>query len=234
MADIKVTSAYEVPDSGPARAIRDCFGLDGQMLRVCLVGPVKIEASGGNILLITGPSGSGKSVLLKVLDSTHRHEGLKVTFRDTVGRPYSAEWLSELDDERPLIEYFSEKWGMEDAVSALNLTGLSEAFVYLRPYGLLSRGQQYRAASTLSLGKTPVWLMDEFCADLDPFAAKVVANNLRKTVIRSGRIAIVAAANNSHYIDALRPTRVIYLRHNGHSEVLTYKEYADEFLVAPK
>jgi ABC-type ATPase with predicted acetyltransferase domain len=71
--------------------------------------------------------------------------------------------------------------------------------------------------------------MDEFCADLDPFTARIVASNLRKHVIRTGRIAILAAANNQHYIDALRPTRVIYLRHNGKTEVLNYKEYVDEF-----
>jgi ABC-type ATPase with predicted acetyltransferase domain len=63
-------------------------------------------------------------------------------------------------------------------VAALNKVGLSEAFVYLRPYRLLSRGQQYRARlAALTLGSASVWLMDEFCADLDPFTARVVASS---------------------------------------------------------
>src|SRR5258706_5763938 len=114
--------------------------------------------------------------------------------------------MNGIQKDKPIIEYFSELWGIESSISALNLASLSEAFVYLRPYRLLSRGQQYRARlAALSLGSEPVWLMDEFCADLDPFTARIVANNLRKHVIRTSRIDIVAAADKAHYIDALRP-----------------------------
>jgi ABC-type ATPase with predicted acetyltransferase domain len=76
--------------------------------------------------------------------------------------------------------------------------------------------------------------MDEFCADLDPFTARVVASNVREQVVRTARIAFIAAANNSHYIDALKPTRIVYMRHNGRTEVLNYKEYVDEFCIQPK
>jgi uncharacterized protein len=232
---IRVSSTYEVPDSAQARAVRDCFGLDGNIFKVTLVGPVSVEASGGNIILVTGPSGSGKSVLLRVLDPNHKDDLLKVSYEDASGKPYQVAWMNDIHSDRPLIEHFSELWGMESSISALNQAGLSEAFVYLRPYRLLSRGQQYRARlAALSLGSEPVWLMDEFCADLDPFTARIVANNLRKHVIRTGRIAIVAAANNAHYIDALRPTQVIYLRYNGRTEVLNYREYVDEFCVSPR
>ena len=160
---------------------------------------------------------------------------LKITYREQGHNLSQAAWMTDIESDKPIIEYFSELWGIERSISALNQAGLSEAFVYLRPYRLLSRGQQYRARlAALSMGSAPVWLMDEFCADLDPFTARIVANNLRKHVVRSGRIAVVAAANNAHYIDALRPTRVIYLRYNGKSEVLSYKEYADEFCLGSK
>jgi ABC-type ATPase with predicted acetyltransferase domain len=84
-----------------------------------------------------------------------------------------------------LIDYFADKWGIDNSISALNQVGLSEAFIYLKPYKFLSRGQQYRArlAEIILVGK-PVWLIDEFCSDLDPFTAKIVASNLRKHVIK--------------------------------------------------
>jgi ABC-type transport system involved in cytochrome c biogenesis ATPase subunit/GNAT superfamily N-acetyltransferase len=229
--EMTVSSVYKIPKGASSRIILDCFGLHGNKLRVNLAGPVTIEASGGNVILITGSSGSGKSVLLRMLDPAFNADPtLQVSVRDTVRQKYRVEWLREIDSKKPLIEYFSDNWGIESSISALNRAGLSEAFVYLRPYALLSRGQQYRARlAALCLGKAPVWLMDEFCADLDPFTAKIVARNLRKHVVATGRIAVVAAANNAHYVDALHPTRVIYLRHNGKSETMTYKEYADEF-----
>lgn len=232
LKDIRATSTYEIPDSEQARAIRDCFGLDGNTLKVSLVGPVTIEASGGNIILITGPSGSGKSVLLRAIADDSETKLIHTTYIKTVDKPFVVGWLTEINSDKPIIEYFSGIWGMESSISALNQAGLSEAFVYLRPYKLLSRGQQYRARlAALSLGSANVWLMDEFCADLDPFTARIVSNNLRKHVVRTGRIAIVAAANNAHYIDALMPNRIIYLRHNGRCEVFKYKEYIDEFRI---
>ena len=176
-----------------------------------------------------------ETVLLGTLDPGHDGNGLNVSYKDVSGNTYKAAWMKDIQSDRPLIEYFSELWGMESSISALNQAGLSEALVYLRPYRLLSRGQQYRARlAALSLGSEPVWLMDEFCADLDPFTARIVASNLRKQVIRTSRIAFVGAANNAHYIDALRPTQVVYLRHNGRTEVLSYKEYVDEFCVSSK
>ncbi len=234
-SEIKITSTYEIPDSAHARAVQDCFGLDGSLFKMTLVGPVSVEASGGNIILFTGPSGSGKSLLLSALDPQFDATGLSITHKDLSTKPYQVAWMKNIPSERPLIEYFANTWGMETSISALNQAGLSEAFVYLRPYHLLSRGQQYRARlAALSLGPEPVWLMDEFCADLDPFTARVVATNLRKQIIKTGRIAFVAAANNVHYIDALRPTKVIYLRYNGKTEALTYKEYVDEFCGSSK
>lgn len=235
LKDVRVTSTYEIPDSVHARAVRDCFGLDGSIFKVTLVGPVSLEASAGNIVLITGSSGSGKSLLLSVIDPGHKDTTLRVDYYNAGGHPYDVAWMGEIGSDKPLIEYFGETWGMERSISALNQAGLSEAFVYLRPYRLLSRGQQYRARlAALSLGPAAVWLMDEFCADLDPFTARVVASNLRKQVVRANRIAFVAAANNAHYIDALKPTKVIYLRYNGKTEVLSYKEYIDEFCISAK
>jgi ABC-type ATPase with predicted acetyltransferase domain len=114
-------------------------------------------------------------------------------------------------------------------MSAMSQVGLSEAFVFVKPFRLLSRGQRYRAMlADMILRNDPVWLIDEFCADLDPLAAKVVAHNLRKHVIKSGRIAFVAAANHAHFIDALRPNRVIYLTLGGGARFMPLTDYRED------
>ena len=96
---------------------------------------------------------------------------------------------------------------------------------------MLSRGQQYRAMiADLLLRDEEVWLLDEFCTELDPMTAKIVAHNLRKQIIATGRVAFIAAANHTHYLDALRPSRVLMLRPGDTPTWLSFKEYQNEFL----
>lgn len=228
--DLKITSIYKLPQTQNVRSIMECFGLEGEILNNRILGPIDIDASGGNIFFITGSSGSGKSVLLKSLDPKYSSEYLNIEKTISTHYKYSAGWMNNIESDLPIIEYFCQKWGMEKAISALNQAGLSEAFVYLKPYQLLSRGQRYRARlAELALGTAQVWLIDEFGADLDPLTARIVANNLKKHVIKYKRIAFVAAANHQHYLDALRPSRIINLRQGGQVEILSYKDYCDEF-----
>jgi ABC-type ATPase with predicted acetyltransferase domain len=75
----------------------------------------------------------------------------------------------------------------------------------------------------------PVWLIDEFCADLDPVAASIVAHNLRKIAIREGRIAFLAAANHAHFLKALRPTQVLVVRAGDWPEYLSHRYYTENY-----
>lgn len=227
---LSIEVRYQLPSTPHVRTIMDCFGLKGDELRSMIVQSVDVEASSGNILFISGPSGSGKTALLRALDPNFTSAHVNVRMAPDSERNCSFGWMRELPSDIPIIQYFAERCGVERALAALNQAGLSEAFVYLKPYQLLSRGQQYRAKlADLAVRSEQVWLIDEFGADLDPLTARIVASNLRKHVIRYKRTAIVAAANHDHYLDALKPTRVIRLRHGLRAQVLTYREFLDEF-----
>lgn len=228
--NLRLVSRYKLLQTPPVRAIMDSFGLTGDELVTKLLDGVTLEASGGNIIFVSGPSGSGKSVLLQALDPNLESNFFHMQFAAGTYRAYTAGWIRELPVDIPIIQYFADRWGIERAIAALNQAGLSEAFVYLKPYPLLSRGQRYRARlADLALRGEQVWLIDEFCADLDPLTARIVASNLRKHVMRYMRIAIVAAANYEHYIDALKPTRIITLRHGAIPEIFSYREFINEF-----
>ena len=143
---------------------------------------------------------------------------------------YAAGWLHPLRDDIPIFEVLAEKYTPERTFSALSRVGLSEALVFIKPFWMLSRGQQYRVMiADLLLRDEEVWLLDEFCTDLDPITAKIVAHNLRKQVIATGRIAFIAAANHTHYLDALRPSRVLVLSSGSKPGWLSFREYQDEF-----
>lgn len=225
---LSVRSVVPLPMTRNVRIIMEAFGLEGDTLDSLILPPTPIRASAGNIIMIVGSSGSGKSALLRALDPASRDEA-SFQVRVNGSRNYTSGWLKPLPDSTPIFDYFAERYSPERAFAALSQVGLSEAFVLVKPFALLSRGQQYRAMlADLLLREEQVWLLDEFCADLDPVTARIVAHNFRRNVMASSRIAFVAAANHAHYLDALRPTQVIQLKMGGEVRLLSYKDYRDE------
>ncbi|MFY3643087.1 ATP-binding cassette domain-containing protein [Achromobacter xylosoxidans] len=228
--NLSIRAAYHVPETRSTKIIMDAFGLKGDTIYADIVQNVSVKASNGNIIFVVGTSGSGKSVFLNALDPEKALDG-NLTVRRTGNLKHSSGWLRPLRNDIPIFEALSEKSTPEKAFTALSRVGLSEALAFIKPFWMLSRGQQYRAMiADLLLRDEEVWLLDEFCSDLDPITAKIVAHNLRKQVIASGRIAFIAAANHTHYLDALRPTRVLMLRSGDEPAWLSFKEYQDEFL----
>lgn len=227
---ISIRAAYRVPETRSTKIIMDAFGLKGDTVYTDIVQNVSVKASNGNIIFVVGTSGSGKSVFLNALDPDKTLDGNLMVKR--VGSlTHSAGWLRPLRDDIPIFEALAEKFTPEKAFVALSRVGLSEALAFIKPFWMLSRGQQYRAMiADLLLRDEEVWLLDEFCSDLDPITAKIVAHNLRKQIISTGRVAFVAAANHTHFLDALRPTKVLMLRSGDNPAWLSYKEYQNEFL----
>ena len=226
---LSVRSSFDLPSSDTVRTILEAFGLVGETIKQTILEPFSLSASPGNIIFVAGSSGSGKSMMLRSLDSELALPHVTVTFEDRQLPRGGAAWLEPIKSDQPIIEYFAERWGPERSMAALNLAGLSEAFVYLKPFALLSRGQRYRAMlAGLCLSRANLWLIDEFGADLDPMSARIVAHNLRRLVVRLKKIAVVAAANHGHYLSALHPTRVITLRHGAPAQIFTYRDFRDE------
>ena len=227
--ELSVRTAFDLPPSDTVRTVLEAFGLVGQSIRQTILEPFSLAASPGNIIFVAGSSGSGKSMMLRSLDSEINQPHVETTFRTRQLPLGGAAWLEPINSDQPIIEYFAEKWGPERAMAALNLAGLSEAFVYLKPFALLSRGQRYRAMlAEMCLSRANLWLIDEFGADLDPMSARIVAHNLRRLVVRLKKIAVVAAANHGHYLSALHPTRVITLRNGRPAQIFTYRDFRDE------
>lgn len=227
---LSIRAAYRIPETRSTKIIMDTFGLKGDTVYADIVQNVSVRASNGNIILVVGNSGSGKSVFLDALDP-EKTLGSNLIVERVGDLTHSAGCLRPLREDIPLFEVLADKFTPERAFIALSRVGLSEAFVFIKPFWMLSRGQQYRAMiADLLLRDEEVWLLDEFCSDLDPITAKIVAHNLRKQIISSGRIAFVAAANHAHYLDALRPTKVLMLRSGDQAAWLSFKEYQNEFL----
>jgi len=169
------------------------LGLDDEKEQT-LLRDFEVRLHEGDVVYITGESGSGKSILLRAL-------------REDLGE--EAVDISEItvDTEKPIIDTIGATF--RDALSLLSRVGLNDAYLFLRRYPELSDGQKYRyrIAKLIDSGKK-FWLADEFCSTLDRTTAAVVAYNIQKQARRSGATLIVATSHTDLAED-LNPSTTI-------------------------
>jgi ABC-type lipoprotein export system ATPase subunit len=129
-----------------------------------------------NIGCIYGGSGTGKTTLLK-------------EFGDLSNCAF--------DEDIPLISNF--KWlEPDEATFLLSAMGLSSVPTWLRPYKLLSNGEQYRASLAYKVGKanqSDVILIDEFTSVVDRDVAKAMSFALQKYVRKTNKKIILASCH---------------------------------------
>jgi ABC-type iron transport system FetAB ATPase subunit len=140
-------------------------------LRRLMVGPVTLAVDEGDCLCISGPSGSGKSLLLRAIADLDPHEGqaflqgMSATtispdiWRTKVGLlpPESSWWL-------PLVNSHFRN-GMPVPLDRIGLSGN----ILEQPVARLSSGEKQRLALMRLLSNQPrVLLLDEPTANLDP------------------------------------------------------------------
>lgn len=162
--------------------VAEGFGLGLEDKEFTVYKDFEIEVNQGDVLYITGQSGSGKSLLLK---------DLARQLRET-------EMVADIDEvslqEKPLVDQIGSS--TDEAIKILSLAGLNDAYLMIRKPSELSDGQRYRfKIALLMTSGANVWVADEFGAVLDRVTAKVVAFNLRKQAARVGATVIVATTH---------------------------------------
>lgn len=162
--------------------VAEGFGLGLEDKEFTVYKDFEIEVNQGDVLYITGQSGSGKSLLLKELAKQMR----------------ATEMVADIDEvslqEKPLVDQIGAS--TDEAIKILSLAGLNDAYLMIRKPSELSDGQRYRfKIALLMTSGANVWVADEFGAVLDRVTAKVVAFNLRKQAARVGATVIVATTH---------------------------------------
>jgi hypothetical protein len=176
--------------------IAEGFGLGLSEKEFIVYDHFEIEVNAGDVVYITGQSGSGKSLLLKDLAAQMRAGGLTVADLDKI----------ELGNQ-PVIDLLGETTTI--AADFLAKAGISDAYLYLRKPSELSDGQRYRLklASLMSKGHD-VWVADEFGAVLDRVTARIIAFNIQK-VARALKKTLIVATTHTDLEMELAPTLMV-------------------------
>lgn len=169
-----------------AGQVCDLFGLAGDEPPHTVAKDVALDVRPGDLVLFTGPSGSGKSSLLRA--AAHQ-----------LG---AADATSLVLPDLALVDALPGT--LEERLSLLAACGLSEARLLLRAPHELSEGQRYRFRIAYAIAQSKVIALDEYAAMLDRTLAKVVAFNLRKLVTRMG-LTVMAATTHEDVAEDLNP-----------------------------
>ncbi len=208
-----VATAVEPSERVMETAAMFGLGVDEQR-SIQIVSPCEIPLPPGGVVFITGPSGGGKSTLLRLIEQESRADGLCVIRFDD---------LPELGD-RPLVDAFDISLG--ETMALLAMAGLGDAFVMLRKPSELSDGQRYRLrlAQTIDLAQrsssSAVILADEFAATLDRQTAQVIARNVRRWT-RKTTHTFIPATTHDDLLEALEPDVLVSKGLGDQLEVLT-------------
>lgn len=147
-----------------------------------------IDDDGWQVGVIVGPSGSGKTSM-----------GREVLGPDALWT--GGDW----PDDAPIVDAIAPRGDFNDVTSALAAVGLGSVPAWLRPYGVLSNGEKFRAELARVVAEEPERVViDEFTSVVDRQIAKIGALAFQKAWRRTGGKVVLLTC---HYdvLDWLEP-----------------------------
>jgi hypothetical protein len=157
-----------------------------------LAADLPLEERDWQIGLIVGPSGCGKSTLAREL------------FPQALGMGF--DW----PEDRSIVDAFPAAMGIREIVGLLSSVGFSSPPSWLRPFRVLSNGEQFRVTLARALAESPeLAVIDEFTSVVDRTVARIgsaaIARTIRRGAPGTPRRRLVAVSCHYDIIDWLAP-----------------------------
>lgn len=143
--------------------------------------------------LIVGPSGCGKSTIARAC------------FQESLCSPLAPR--EEAGVSRSVVDLFPSHLPIKEIVALLSAVGFSSPPAWLRPFHVLSTGQQFRVTLALALASPPAGapiVFDEYTSVVDRTVAQIGSAALAKAVRERG-LQFVAVTCHEDVEDWLQP-----------------------------
>lgn len=162
-------------DSYRASRVKSLFNVDSGA-NFNLDVDLPIDANDWQIGVVVGPSGSGKTSI-----------GSAIWGDNAIYRPT---WPANT----PVIEAIAPAGSFDDVTAALSSVGLGSVPTWLRPYAVLSNGEQFRANLARLISEAPERaVLDEFTSVVDRQIAQIGAGAFAKAWRRGkGQIVLLS------------------------------------------
>ena len=205
-----------------ARRVQEAFGIVSTEFQSTLVEQLDFRILRGQIILIGGPSGTGKSLLLRSIrylvavgsKKGRLPDGVDLEVGKTTTGVHVA-WPRAIPKNIAPIEIL-DGFDISEALRILASAGLAEAQLFVRPSRTLSLGQSYRLSLALALAENPdLLIIDEFCEPLDRFSATAVSRKIRSAATDRDMSILVATADPNRVSRSLDPDRILLLSSAG-------------------
>ena len=222
LVGVTIKAMAKPPRSAQARRVQEAFGIVAKRFVHTVLRDLEIPIVPGEVVLVGGPSGSGKSLLIKSIcqlagDDRRKGRlprGVTVTGKLNGGK-VSVSMPRHPDPRKAPIELVGGG-EIERSLRVLAYAGLAEAQLFVRPSRTLSLGQRYRLSIALAIAEDPqLLLIDEFCEPLDRMTAIAVCRRVRAWSKREQSSLIVATCDAGRVVPLLRPDRVLLLSSDG-------------------
>jgi ABC-type glutathione transport system ATPase component len=189
-----VTVESEILETPRVALVRGLFDLPPcKTARLSWTATLPVEDRPWQVGLITGPSGCGKSTLARTL------------WPAEAAHAASLAWPRE----HTILDAFPESLPVKDVAALLSSVGFSSPPAWLRPYHVLSTGQQFRVSLARLLaealaapgeGGPPLVVVDEYTSVVDRTVAQVGSAAVARAVRQHG-LRFMAVSCHADVID---------------------------------
>lgn len=195
-----------------AAIVQDFFGIGFETGDYTIANDLELPVQNGDTVLFTGPSGSGKSSLMRAVGEQLDADPMQnVVWADTLAL-----------GDRILVDAL--ELPLRETLELLSACGLGEARLLLRTPAELSDGQRYRFRLALALSQKPSWVVaDEFSATLDRTLARVIAFNIQRLAKRLN-VGFLLATTHEDIVADLAPSLHVQCQLNGRVEFIEQRE----------